>query len=141
MMFSMISKIKKINNDARVIAIIYNIKKTLLSPIIGNRINTLMSGINHNTSSFFSVFSIFGVFLGVIWTVVWIKFMQMNFESLRNVLISICKVLLFFLLLNCEFLLTNIYLYCFVIMYYYSCKNHISLYQYLKESIKNLKKG
>lgn len=124
MMYSMISKIGNLGmNDPRVQSIFYNIKIFLESPIYGNDINLVLGGIPNNTSSLFSIFSIFGIISGSLYSYFNLIFLDCNFTNLKNSIISILKILFAFIILNSQCLLTNIYLYIFIILYYYKKKS------------------
>ncbi len=136
MLYSMISKIKNIGtNDARVEAILYNIIMFIKSPFFGEDINVILGGVPHNTSSFLLMYSIFGIIGGIIFTLLYMKYCEIKFDGLKNSILSILITIIFFLLLNCENITTNIFLYAFPIIYYFSSdsKYVITNYENVKE--------
>ncbi len=121
MLYSMISKIKNIGaNDARVEAILYNLTMFAKSPILGSNINYILGGVPHNTASLLIMYSTFGIIGGIIFTLLYLNYCEIRFDRIKSCVLSILKMSLFFLLLDCENITTNIFLYAFPIVFYYS---------------------
>lgn len=140
MIYSMINKIINLGTDSRINAILYNIHLLLTSPILGNSINLVLSGIDNNTSSIFAIFSTFGLFLGSIFCWLYTIWLNLNFNNYKNVVISIGKILFIFIMLNSQCIITNIFLYVFVIIYYYSYYESNKKRKIDKDLILSLKK-
>lgn len=116
MVHSMIEKIKGLGvNDPRVSSIIANSSLFVQSPIVGNDVNNVLAVVEHNTCSLLVIFATFGIGFGSLITYIWMRLIEMN----RNTMIEKIKVatlvVFFFLLLNNQCLITNIYLYAFPI--------------------------
>lgn len=114
--------IYKLNNlgltDPRIQSIYTNVGLFLKSPLIGNDINYVLTCIPYNTSSLLTMFSVFGLVPGVLYTGMYISHFNLLCRQGRNVLQIALLALFWFLMLSNQCLLTNIFLYAYPMFLY-----------------------
>lgn len=123
MVYSMVGKIKNLGlSNPRVASIIYNISMFIKSPFYGNDIIEILTGVAHNTCSLLVLFSVFGFGPAFLYIYLLRKVIGFKIGDKKEMLKGIVLVGYWFLYLNNQCMITNIYLYA-IPVFMYLCKN------------------
>lgn len=114
--------IYKINNlgltDPRIRSMYTNIELFLQSPLVGNDINYVLTCIPHNTSSLLVLFSAFGLIPGALYVGMFVAHLKMLFKENKNIIQLMLLIMFWFVMLNNQCIVTNIFLYAYPIFLY-----------------------
>lgn len=121
--YSMVNKLTNINNSsfARFMSIPINITIYFSSPLFGIKISEVLTSLQNNTSTTFSLIATYGIF-GFSNLIIWLFFVLMTFKNsvmYKNYFILVLYFFIIFIPFNTSNILTNIYFYIIPIVYLY----------------------
>lgn len=104
---------KSDSSTDRMDAIVTNIQLFLRSPLVGDSIQNVLHGTNHNTSSTLILFAILGFAGGAVNVAAWVALV---WKRERNVLGNLVLLLIMFLSFNTQNLVANVFFWLFPMM-------------------------